>query len=58
MKKNIVHLSKGFAEARAWEISQELSMTPAERQAAALYLREKVWGANQPDVREWHRRTK
>jgi hypothetical protein len=51
MLKHIVHVSKGFAEAQAWEIEQELSMTPAERQEAARYLREKVWGKNRPDVR-------
>jgi hypothetical protein len=58
MRKDSVHLSKGFAEALAWEIEQELAMTPAERQETALYLREKVWGRNQPDIREWHRRKK
>jgi hypothetical protein len=33
-------------------------MTPSERQEAARYLREKVWGANTPDIREWHKRKK
>jgi hypothetical protein len=58
VRTHIVHTSKGFAEAHAWEIAQELAMTPAERQAAAQYLKEKVWGAQPPDIRTWRNRTK
>lgn len=51
----VVHRSTSFAEAREWEILQELSMTPGQRQRVAKALKERFYGKNPPDVREAHR---
>jgi len=48
----VVHVAHSFEEARAWEIEQEIRLTPAERQAIARALRERVFGTNAPDVRD------
>jgi len=50
--KRIVHISRSFEEAEQWDIEQNISMTPEERLEAAKELRERVFGKNQPDVRE------
>lgn len=50
------HIAIGFAAARAWEIEQELAMTPDERLDAARELARRVYGVNAPDVREAERR--
>jgi hypothetical protein len=50
----IVNKAQDFNSAQQWEISQELSMTVAERQAAALVLKRRVFGKNVKDVRDWH----
>jgi hypothetical protein len=51
----IVNLAHSFQEAREWEIQQELSMTPAQRQQAAKELKERFYGKNAPDVRQAER---
>ncbi len=51
-RNRIVHVANGFQEAREWEIQQELSMTPAQRQRAAKQLKERFYGKNAPDVRK------
>ncbi len=43
-----------FRESEKWDIEQHVSMTPEERQKAAAELRKRVYGANVPDVREFH----
>jgi len=48
----VVHVAHSFEEARAWEIEQEIRLTPAERQAIARALRERAFGTNVPDVRD------
>jgi hypothetical protein len=53
--ERIVHISRSFEEAEQWDIEQNLSMTPEERLAAARELAERVYGKDQPDVREYHR---
>jgi hypothetical protein len=50
--ERIVHISRSFEEAEEWDIEQNISMTPEERLAAAKVLRERVFGKDQPDVRE------
>jgi len=54
-QNRIVHRAHSFQEAREWEILQELSMTPGQRQWAAKALKERFYGKNSPDVREAHR---
>jgi len=48
----IIHVSRGFQQAREWEILQELSMTPGQRQRVAKALKERFYGKKAPDVRE------
>lgn len=48
----VANVSHGFRQAREWEILQELSMTPAQRQRAARAMKERYYGKNAPDVRE------
>jgi len=48
----VVHVAHSFEEARAWEIEQEIRLTPAERQAIAKALRDRFYGAESPDVRD------
>jgi hypothetical protein len=52
--QRVVHVSRGFGQAREWEILQEISMTPAQRQRAAKALKERFYGKNPPDVRAAH----
>jgi len=50
--KRVVHISKSHEEAREWDIEQAVSMTPAERQAVAKELRDRVYGGRAIDVKE------
>jgi len=54
-QNRIIHRAHGFREALEWEILQELSMTPGQRQRAAKALKERFYGKNSPDVREAQR---
>ncbi len=47
-----VHISKNFKDAEDWDIEQQISMTPRERQSVARALKEKYYGKNPPDVRD------
>lgn len=53
--ERIIHKSKSFREAEAWDILQHIRMTPEQRQEAAAELRKRVYGAECQDVREAHR---
>lgn len=50
--KRIVNKSKNNKEAERWDITQQLKMTPEERQKAAKELKKKFYGINPPDVRQ------
>ena len=50
--ERIVNIAKNKKEAEEWDIQQQISMTPRERQEAARILKERVFGTNVPDVRE------
>ncbi len=50
--KRIVKKSNNFKDAEEWDILQHIKMSPEERQKAATELRMRVYGKNQPDVRE------
>ncbi len=52
--ERVVHISRSFSEAEEWDILQNLSMTAEERLTAARQLAERVYGQEQPDVREFH----
>lgn len=49
-----VHKARTFQEAAAWDIQQQVRMTPRERWLAARQLRERVFGRNRKDVRACH----
>jgi hypothetical protein len=49
--KRIVHKSHNFAEAELWDINQQVSLSPEERQTAAKELKSRVFGKNARDVR-------
>jgi hypothetical protein len=56
--ERVVHISRSFEEAEQWDIEQNLAMSPDERFSAAKELRERVYGADRPDVREFHNQVK
>lgn len=51
-----IHKSRSFKDAEAWDILQNVRMTPEERQALASEIKKRVYGKKPPDVREVHRR--
>jgi hypothetical protein len=56
--ERIVHKSKSFAEADAWDAAQHAAMTPEERMRAAKEIRDRLFPGKNPDIREWHRMKK
>lgn len=54
--KRIVNIAKNHQEAHNWEIKQALEMSHEERQKAARVLKKRVFGNDQPDVREGHQK--
>lgn len=53
--KRVVNKSKNTHEAENWDIQQQISMSPSERQEAARILKERVYGKDNPDVKESER---
>jgi hypothetical protein len=51
MIERIAHKARGFAEADRRDLEQHRCLTPAERQIAAAWLKEKHFGIDCPDVR-------
>jgi len=49
--KRVVHKSHNFIEAELWEIKQQVSLRPEERQKVAKELKARVFGKNARDVR-------
>lgn len=56
MIKSIVHKTKNFRDAEAWDIKQHIQMSPEERQKTAKIPRERVYGKDCPDVRDMIRK--
>jgi hypothetical protein len=55
--ENIVHKAKNHKEAEAWDVTQQIMMSPEERQRIAGELKIRFYGKNSPDVRdEWKRK--
>ena len=54
--ERVCNKSKNFKEAEEWDINQQLSMTPEERQEAAKELRVRVYGRENIDVKDSIRR--
>ncbi len=53
--ERVIHRSKSFQEAAAWDRQQQIRMTPQERWAIARRLKERVYGPHPKDVRACHR---
>lgn len=53
--ERVVHKARSHAEARRWDIEQQVRMTVQERQRAARQLKERAYPADSKDVRAWHR---
>lgn len=50
--KRVVHKSHNFSEAELWDIRQQVSLSPEERQKAAKELKSRVFGKKTRDVRD------
>lgn len=50
--KRIVHKSRDFREVELWDIKQQVSLSPEERQKAAKELKARVFGNQTKDVRD------
>ena len=53
--ERIVHKTKNFKDAEKYNINQNISMSPEQRQAAAKKIKERVYGKSNPDIREYHK---
>ena len=53
--ERIVHKTKNFKDAEKYDINQNISMSPEQRQAAAKKIKEREYGKNNPDIREYHK---
>lgn len=54
--ERIVNKARNFKEAEAWDMLQQITMTPQERMEVARKLKERVYGTYTKDVRECHRK--
>lgn len=52
--ERVANKVRSFQAAEAWDVEQQLRMTPRERQAAARRLKDRVYGKNIKDVRACH----
>jgi hypothetical protein len=52
----VVNKARSFSEAREWDITQNVRMSPEERRSVARELRRRVYGEKCPDVRDATRR--
>ena len=43
-----------FSDAKRWDILQQISLTPEQRQRAAKELKQRVFGKHAPDIRASH----
>lgn len=47
-----MNIAKGFDAAEAWDIEQQIRMTPLERMRAAAELKRRFYPPDAPDIRE------
>lgn len=55
--KRIVNIARTRKEADEWDVRQQLSLTPNERQKIAKILKEKYFGKNSKDLKEFHKKS-
>jgi hypothetical protein len=48
------NIATSFSDAKRWDILQQISLTPEQRQRAAKELKQRVFGKHAPDVRALH----
>ncbi len=48
------NIATSFSAAKRWDILQQISLTPEQRQRAAKELKQRVFGKHAPDVRASH----
>ena len=53
--ERVVNKAQSHQEADAWDVEQQLAMSPEERLRAAKELRDRAYPSDAPDVRECHR---
>ena len=53
--ERVVHKASSFKEATAWDIQQQISMSPQERIQIARALNRRFYPADAKDVRACHR---
>ncbi len=53
--ERVVKKSRNFREADAWDIQQNLALTPEQRIQIAHALRKRAYPSNAKDVRACHR---
>ena len=51
----VVNIARGHDEAAAWDVEQNVAMTPEERLEAARELKARAYPADAKDVRACHR---
>jgi len=51
--KKTVFIARNFREAERQDIRQQISMTPSQRQRAALALRRRIYGSRTIDIRRF-----
>lgn len=54
--KRVFNKAKNKQQAEKWDIQQNICMTPDERLSVASELKRRVYGTNNPDVREAHKK--
>ena len=54
--ERVVHIAKNFEEADRYDRQQSRELTPDQRIKIARKLQRRVFGSNNPDIREWHRK--
>jgi hypothetical protein len=55
--ERVVNKARSHDEAKAWDIRQQVSMSPQERIRASRELRKRVYTGPVRDVRECHRKS-
>ena len=52
--ERVVHKASNHDEAHAWDVEQNVGMTPEERLRAARVLKDRAYPQDSKDVRECH----
>jgi hypothetical protein len=50
--ERVVNKARNFREAGEWDVTQQVNLTPEQRQEISRALKERFYGRNNVDVRE------